>query len=99
MTSLRDRRPNPRLAEQLPTHVWVPAVAKSGIDFQVRVHELRHAHASWLLAGGSDVKSVMDRMGHVQIQTTPKYRGPSGLSQGSSLDRLRSTVHRLVRVA
>lgn len=26
----------------------------------VRVHDLRHAHASWLLAGGSDLKSVMD---------------------------------------
>ena len=55
------------------THVWLPAVAKSGIDFQVRVHDLRHAHASWLLAGGSDLKSVMDRMGHAQIQTTQKY--------------------------
>jgi integrase len=55
------------------THVWLPAVARSGIDFQVRVHDLRHAHASWLLAGGSDLKSVMDRMGHAQIQTTQKY--------------------------
>ena len=39
----------------------------------VRVHDLRHAHASWLLAGGSDLKSVMDRMGHAQITTTQKY--------------------------
>ena len=29
--------------------------------------------ASWLLAGGSDLKSVMDRMGHAQITTTQKY--------------------------
>jgi site-specific recombinase XerD len=41
--------------------------------FDVRVHDLRHAHASWLLAGGSDLKSVMDRMGHAQITTTQKY--------------------------
>jgi hypothetical protein len=34
------------------------------------MHDLRHAHASWLLAGGSDLKSVMERMGHAQIQTT-----------------------------
>ena len=39
----------------------------------VRVHDLRHAHASWLLAGGADLKSVMERMGHAQIQTTQKY--------------------------
>jgi integrase len=35
------------------TRVWRPAVAASGVDFDVRVHDLRHAHASWLLAGGS----------------------------------------------
>ena len=55
------------------TRVWLPAVKASGVDFAVRMHDLRHAHASWLLAGGSDLKSVMDRMGHAQIQTTQKY--------------------------
>lgn len=45
----------------------------SGVDFPVRVHDLRHAHASWLLAGGADLKSVMERMGHSQIKTTQKY--------------------------
>ena len=55
------------------TRVWLPAVRASGVDFEVRVHDLRHAHASWLLAGGSDLKSVMDRMGHAQISTTQKY--------------------------
>ena len=54
------------------TRVWRPAVAASG-GFDVRVHDLRHAHASWLLAGGSDLKSVMDRMGHAQITTTQTY--------------------------
>jgi integrase len=34
---------------------------------------LRHAHASWRLAGGADLKSVMERMGHAQIMTTQKY--------------------------
>jgi integrase len=55
------------------TRVWRPAITASGIDFDVRVHDLRHAHASWLLAGGSDLKAVMDRMGHAQISTTQKY--------------------------
>jgi integrase len=55
------------------TRIWRPAVTASGVDFHVRVHDLRHAHASWLLAGGSDLKSVMDRMGHAQITTTQKY--------------------------
>jgi site-specific recombinase XerD len=43
-------------------------------------HELRHAHASWLLAGGADLKAVMERMGRSQIMTTQKYlhRLPDG---------------------
>ncbi len=39
----------------------------------MRIHGFHHTHASWLLAGGSDLKSVMDRMGHNLIQTTQKY--------------------------
>ena len=55
------------------TRYWRPAVARSGVDFDVRVHDLRHAHASWLLAGGADLKAVMERMGHAQIMTTQRY--------------------------
>jgi integrase len=55
------------------TRYWRPAVARAGIDFAARMHDLRHAHASWLLAGGADLKAVMDRMGHAQITTTQKY--------------------------
>jgi integrase len=55
------------------TKAWLPALERSGIDFHFRVHDLRHAHASWLLAGGADLKTVMERMGHSQIMTTQKY--------------------------
>ena len=55
------------------SRVWLPAVEKTKIDFGVRMHDLRHAHASWLLAGGANLKGAMDRMGHAQIQTTQKY--------------------------
>lgn len=55
------------------TRYWKPATERSGVDFNVRMHDLRHAHASWLLAGGADLKSVMERMGHSQIMTTQKY--------------------------
>jgi site-specific recombinase XerD len=34
---------------------------------------MRHAHASWLLAGGADVQMVKDRLGHGSISTTEKY--------------------------
>jgi integrase len=32
------------------TQVWLPTVRASGVDLSVRIHDLRHAHASWLLA-------------------------------------------------
>ena len=39
----------------------------------VRPHDLRHAHASWLLAGGADLQAVKERLGHASIATTEKY--------------------------
>lgn len=53
--------------------VWNKAVVAAGIDFRVRPHDLRHAHASWLLAGGADLQVVKERMGHDSIATTEKY--------------------------
>ena len=57
--------PSREVAHRMPlsrgtfnTRFWRPAVTKAGIDFPVRMHDLRHAHASWLLAGGADLKSV-----------------------------------------
>lgn len=34
---------------------------------------LRHAHASWLLAGGADLQMVKERLGHGSISTTERY--------------------------
>ena len=34
---------------------------------------LRHAHASWLLAGGADLQVVKERLGHANITTTERY--------------------------
>jgi len=78
------------------TRVWLPAVRASGVEFDVRVHDLRHAHASWLLAGGSDLKSVMDRMGHAQITTTQKYLHALPDADQKNLDalnRIRARAH------
>jgi len=72
-SSAQVRSSTPISRNTFRTRVWTRAVKASGIDFNVRVHDLRHAHASWLLAGGSDLRSVMDRMGHSLIQTTQKY--------------------------
>jgi len=82
----RDRTPISR--NTFRTRVWAPAVRAAGIDFNVRIHDLRHAHASWLLAGGSDLKSVMDRMGHNLIQTTQRYLHALPEADQKNLDAL-----------
>jgi site-specific recombinase XerD len=81
------------------TRVWLPAVKASGIDFGVRVHDLRHAHASWLLAGGADLKGVMDRMGHAQIQTTQKYLHALPDTDQKNLDALTRMTGRSDRMS
>lgn len=53
--------------------VWKPALERAGITFNVRPHDIRHAHASWLLAGGADLQMVKERLGHGSISTTEKY--------------------------
>jgi site-specific recombinase XerD len=58
-------------------HIWKPALDTAGLGaatgIRVRTHDLRHAHASWLLAGGADLQTVKERLGHGSIITTEKY--------------------------
>lgn len=54
-------------------NVWLPAREGAGLSEGVKVHSLRHAHASWVLAGGADIAVVKERLGHSLITTTQKY--------------------------
>jgi integrase len=53
--------------------VWGPACEAAGLADAPRFHDLRHAHASWLLAGGADLEVVKERLGHASIMTTQRY--------------------------
>jgi len=80
--------------------VWKPALAKAGLDFNVRMHDLRHAHASWLLAGGADLQVVKERLGHASIATTERYLHTLPDADETALDALakvRSRVSRSIR--
>ena len=57
------------------TKYWAPAVKAAKVDQQVTFHNLRAAHASWLLAGGADIIVVQERLGHRRITTTQQYTG------------------------
>lgn len=53
--------------------IWYPSIKAAGLENGVRIHDLRHAHASWLLAGGADLQVVKERLGHASIATTERY--------------------------
>lgn len=67
--------------------VWIPARKEAGLD-KVRVHDLRHAHASWLLSGGADLQVVKERLGHASISTTEKYLHSLPTADETALDAL-----------
>jgi integrase len=69
-------------------HVWQPAIEASGLPETVTVHGLRHAHASWLLAGGADLEVVKERLGHASIVTTQKYLGTLEGTDETAIDAL-----------
>ena len=67
--------------------VWYPARKAAGLG-NVRIHDLRHAHASWLLAGGADLQVVKERLGHASIATTEKYLHSLPTADETALDAL-----------
>ena len=49
--------------------IWRKAVSSS-VGQPCRVHDLRHTHASWLIAAGEHPKAIQTRLGHSSIQVT-----------------------------
>ena len=70
------------------THIWLPAVETADLPVSAKVHGLRHAHASWLLAGGADLEVVKERLGHSSIVTTQKYLGTLDETDETAIDAL-----------
>lgn len=55
--------------------VWQPACQGAGLDPAPRIHDLRHTHASMLLAQNVPIHIVQQRLGHESIQTTVNVYG------------------------
>lgn len=49
--------------------IFKPMLKKAGLP-DIRFHDLRHGHATWLLSLGEHPKVVQERLGHAQIALT-----------------------------
>lgn len=75
-------------------HIWQPTLTAAGLPPNIRTHDLRHAHASWLLAGGADLQTVKERLGHGNIRTTQQYLHTLTGPDDTALDALHRIRHR-----
>jgi integrase len=57
--------------------IWRPAADRLAEETgrRPRIHDLRHSHASWLIAAGVPLPVIRDRLGHESISTTVDVYG------------------------
>ena len=76
--------PNPNTLKPFNTiyYSWNTARIKAGLS-DVRMHDLRHSFASFLINSGRSLYEVQNLLGHSQVATTQRY---AHLSQETLLD-------------
>jgi integrase/recombinase XerD len=62
-----------RLSRQSAWQVLRDAAGRANIGVAVSPHTLRHSFATHLLAGGADVRTVQELLGHASVTTTQIY--------------------------
>jgi len=63
------RSADPKLAHKRFKH----ALKCAGLPTKFRIHDMRHTFGTTLAANGVDIRTIMELMGHANIQTTQQY--------------------------
>jgi integrase len=74
------------------TSMWKQAASSCVNGWVPRTHDIRHAHASWLLDAGMDLHSVKQRLGHSSITTTEAYLHRIKSKKNAGADIVRSAL-------
>jgi len=73
-----------------------PALGRAELGIDIRMHMLRHAHASWLINGGADLMVVKTRLGHASITTTERYLHTLDNADETALDAFEAVCFRSI---
>jgi integrase len=80
--------PNPDTGKPYVSIFWAWDSARNKADLaDVRIHDLRHSHASFLVNAGRTLYEVQHILGHTQVKTTQRY---AHLSHDTLLDATNS---------
>ena len=67
---------------------FLTAKTKAKIKGRLRVHDLRHTAASWMVADGTDIMTIKEILGHASVVTTQRYCHPTRESKLLAVSRL-----------
>lgn len=72
-------------------------IKDSGVK-PIRLHDLRHSHASWLINHGVNIVAVSKRLGHADIQTTlSNYTHLLNETDNNMMENLNELAHSVAR--